>query len=140
MVESAVDIHFRKFSGKQRRALESVRTTILDSLPGATEVIKYGIPTYVIEGVAVIGIDGYKNHNSLFPYGSAINSIFNKELSNFVTTKGSIHFSKERPFPKTLLKKIIRERIKLINASYPKRNGEYLQFYLNGELKIKNKT
>jgi uncharacterized protein YdhG (YjbR/CyaY superfamily) len=139
MVESAVDIHFRQFSGEQRRTLEAVRRTILESLSGANEVIKYGIPTFVIEGVAVIGLDGYKNHNSLFPYGSAINLIFEKELSSFVKTKGSIHFSKERPFPKTLLKKIIRERIRLINATYPKKNGEYLQFYLSGELKVREK-
>jgi uncharacterized protein YdhG (YjbR/CyaY superfamily) len=36
------------------------------------------------------------------------------ELSGYTQTKGSIHFDKEKPMPKTLLKKIIKERLKQI--------------------------
>lgn len=139
MTKSLVSQHIKEFDKEQRVALQEVRQVILEALPTCKEVIKYGIPTYEIEGVAVIGFDGFKNHNSIFPYGSAINQILAKELAKYRQTKGSIHFDKEKAFPKGLLRRIIKERIRIINASYPKKNGEYLQFSNNGALKIKEK-
>lgn len=139
MAENVVSKHLKGFEKEQRASLEEVRQTILAALPECKEVIKYGIPTYEIEGVAVIGFDGFKSHNSIFPYGSAINQILAKELAGYEQTKGSIHFAKEKPFPKGLLRQIIKERIRLINASYPKKNGEYMQFSRNGTLRIKEK-
>ena len=139
MAATSVNNRLKVFDKEQRAALQEVRQVILEALPTCKEVIKYGIPTYEIEGVAVIGFDGFKNHNSIFPYGSAINQILSQELAKYPQTKGSIHFDKEKAFPKGLLRRIIKERIKLINASYPKKNGEYLQFSNNGTLKIKEK-
>ena len=108
---------------------------IAAELPTATQVIKYGIPTFMIEGVAIIGFDGFKMHNSVFPYSGSTNLMLAKELAGYEQTKGSIHFALDKRFPKPLLKKIIKARITQINASYPKRTGEYLEFYGNGVLR-----
>ncbi len=139
VMQKTVTSRLKEFERDQRVTLEQVRGIILEALPASKEVIKYGIPTYEIEGVAVIGFDGFKYHNSIFPYGSAINEIFAEELAKYEQTKGSIHFDKERAFPKGLLRRIIKERIRIINASYPKKNGEYLQFSSKGELRIREK-
>ena len=114
MSKTEITAHLKKFDKPQRDALQAVRITIAELLPEADEVIKYAIPTFAIEGKGVIGFDGYKNHNSIFPYSGSVNEILRVDLTKYVQTKGSIHFEKEKPFPKALLKKIIKERLKQI--------------------------
>lgn len=116
-----------------------LRDQIASELPHSEQVVKYGIPTFLIEGVPVIGFDGYKNHNSIFPYSGSFNVRLKGDLENYVQTKGSIHFELTSNFPKSLLKKILKERISQINATYPKRNGEFMEFYLDGTLKTRGK-
>ena len=108
-------------------------------LPTAEQVIKYGIPTFLIEGVSVIGFDGFKNHNSIFPYSGSFNSRLKKDLEKFEQTKGSIHFELGKAIPKPLVNKILDERIRQINDTFPKKSGEFLEFYSNGVLKAKGK-
>jgi len=61
------------------------------------------------------------------------------ELAQYEQTKGSIHFAMDKRFPKPLLKKIIKVRIQQLNASFPKKTGEFLEFYGNGVLKASGK-
>ena len=114
MSKAEITAHLKKFDKPQREALQAVRIVIAEALPEAEEVIKYGIPTFAINGKGVIGFDGYKNHNSIFPYSGSIGARLKDELAHYEQTKGSIHFDKEKPMPKTLLKKIIKERLKQI--------------------------
>ena len=139
MSKALVDKHLKKFEIGQRSILQNLREMIAAELPTATEAIKYGIPTFLIEGVPVLGYDGYKNHNSIFPYSGSVNSLLKAELAQYVQTKGSIHFAVDKRVPKPLLKKIIKAKIQQINAGYPKKTGEFLEFYGNGVLKSSGK-
>ena len=139
MSKVLVDKHLKKFESDQRAILQNLREMIAAELPTATEVIKYGIPTFLINGVPVVGFDGYKNHNSLFPYSGTTNSLLKAELATYVQTKGSIHFAVDKRFPKPLLRKILKVKISQINSSYPKKTGELLEFYGNGVLKASGK-
>jgi len=139
MSKAYLAAHLRKFPPVQRKILVDLREYIESRLPASTQVIKYGIPTFLIEGVPVIGFDGFKNHNSIFPYNGSFNARLREELKNYEQTKGSIHFEVEKSIPKLLVKKILDERIKQINGMYPKKSGEYLEFYPNGILKAKGK-
>ena len=139
MSKVLVDKHLKKFEIGQRAILQNLREMISAELPTATEAIKYGIPTFVIEGIGVIGYDGYKKHNSLFPYSGSTTSLLKAELAQYEQTKGSVHFAVDKRFPKPLLKKIIKVRIQQLNATYPKKTGEFLEFYGNGVLKASGK-
>ena len=134
---SVIDDHLARFSGDQLAALTATVETIRRALPGAVEVISYGMPTFKAgdaKGPAVIGLDGFTRHNSLFPYSGSIPTQFADELGRYEQTKGSIHFPVDRAFPATLLKRILKARIREINASYPKPNGEFRQYDGTGTL------
>ena len=139
MSEAQITAHLRKLPLEQRKILLDLRDHIASKLPTAEQVIKYGIPTFVIEGVPVLGFDGYKNHNSIFPYSGSFNTRLKKDLEKYEQTKGSIHFEGGKSIPKPLINKILVERIRQINDSYPKKTGEYLEFFTNGILKAKGK-
>jgi len=139
MTSAQVTAHLKKFRPDQRKILSELRDQIVAKLPTAEQVIKYGIPTFLIEGVPVIGFDGFKNHNSIFPYSGSFNSRLEKDLEKYEQTKGSIHFELGKVIPKALVNKILEERIRQINDTYPKKSGEFLEFYSNGVLKAKGK-
>ena len=111
MSKAEVTAHLKKFDKPQRDALQAVRLTIAEVLPEAEEVIKYGIPTFTINRKGVFGFDGFKKHNSLFPYSGSFNEIYKHELKGYEMTKSAIHFEIDKPFPKTLLKKLVKARL-----------------------------
>jgi uncharacterized protein YdhG (YjbR/CyaY superfamily) len=111
VTKALVTAHLKNFPAEQRRSLEAMRAQIAAELPDAKEVIKYGIPTFVIDGVPILGFSGYKEHNSLFPYSGSVTSKLEKELAPYGQTKGSIHFEIGKPIPKALLKKIIKAKM-----------------------------
>jgi uncharacterized protein YdhG (YjbR/CyaY superfamily) len=114
MSKAEVTAHLKKFDKPQRDALQAVRETIAEVLPDAEEVIKYGIPTFTVNGKGIFGYDGFKKHNSLFPYSGSFNQLFQDELKGYEQTKSSIHFAIDKPFPKTLLKKLVKARLKML--------------------------
>jgi uncharacterized protein YdhG (YjbR/CyaY superfamily) len=139
MSNAQVRAHLKKFGPQQKKILTDLQDHIALKLPTSELVIKYGIPTFLIEGVSVIGFDGYKAHNSIFPYSGSFNVRLKKELAKYEQTKGSIHFEVGMSIPKQLLNKILHERISQINSEYPKKSGKFLEFYMNGVLKAKGR-
>jgi uncharacterized protein YdhG (YjbR/CyaY superfamily) len=93
-----------------RDALEKLRQTIKQLVPDAIEVISYQMPAFKYHGILVY-FAAFKNHCSLFPGNAKIISQFKDELKEFVTSKGTIQFTLEKPIPDDLLKKIIIARM-----------------------------
>ena len=118
MSNARVSAHLKKFSPDQKKILTDLRNHIASKLPKSEQIIKYGIPTFLIEDVPVIGFDGYKSHNSVFPYSGSFNSRLKKELEQYVQTKGSIHFEGGKSIPKLLINQILTERIQQINDAF----------------------
>lgn len=139
MVTNAVDAVLARFDDPQRTALQGTRVDIGQLLPGAVEGIAWGMPTWRIDGDAVVSILGFAKHNSVFPNSGAVIERLGNRLDGFVVTKGSIHFDSHRPFPKPLMRVLLRERIAEINASYPKASGESKEFYDNGFVRSKGR-
>ena len=131
-----VDAHLARFAGAQAQALQTTRERIAAALPGAEQVIAYGMPTFKVDGVAVVGFDGFKAHNSLFPYSGGVVALVADARPEWAVSKGTIQFPLAEPFPGPLLKRVLALRIDEINAGYPKRGGETKEFYDNGRLKL----
>ena len=123
---------------EQRALLLSLREELLRLAPGAKDRVSYSMPTLEISGQILLHYSGFKNHNSIFA-GSELPFRLAKELGDRVVSKGTIQFGVDEQLPKALLKKIVTERIKIINEQYPKKSCEYLEFYDNGYLKSKGK-
>jgi uncharacterized protein YdhG (YjbR/CyaY superfamily) len=84
MSSAQVTAHLKNFGPEQKKILTDLRDHIASKLPSAEQVIKYGIPTFLIEGVPVIGFDGYKAHNSIFPYSGSFNARLKKDLEKYI--------------------------------------------------------
>ena len=83
---SVLDKHRATFTAAQRTALQSTVAIIRAALPGAAEAISYGMPTFKVGGpmgTAVIGLDGFRAHNSVFPYSVGVLREFSAALAGY---------------------------------------------------------
>jgi len=94
-----------------RIVLEKMRRIIKMAAPGAEELISYGMPAYRYHGMLVY-FAGFKNHYSLFPGNASMIAEMAEELKEYKTSKGTIQFALDKPMPVTLIKKIVKARMK----------------------------
>ncbi len=90
--------------------LDEIRKAIKELAPGAKETIKYGIPTFTLNG-NFVHFAGFKSHIGFYPTPSGIEA-FKKELSIYKGAKGSVQFPLDKPLPLDLITKIVKFRVK----------------------------
>ena len=110
-VPVTVDEYINGFSDEARIILLKLRDIIRSTAPKAEEYIGYQMPAYKLHGPLVY-FGGFKNHCSLFPASKNILAQFKDELADYKTSTGTLQFSLSKPLPVTLIKKIIRSRVK----------------------------
>lgn len=106
---------------EQRAALEKVRQAIHKAAPNAEECINYGVPAFRLDGMVFARFGAAKKHCSYFPMSGSIVAAFTKELKGYETTKGSIHFSVDKPLPPSLIRKLVKARLGEISARKTKK-------------------
>jgi uncharacterized protein YdhG (YjbR/CyaY superfamily) len=97
-----------------RPLLEQMRQIIKAVVPQATEAMKYGIPTFVLNG-NLVHFAIYKNHIGFYPTPSGINA-FKSELKPYKFSKGAIQFPIDKPLPDELITKITKFRVEENNS------------------------
>ncbi len=95
-----------------RPTLERVRNTIRKAVPNAEEVMAYQIPTYKLNGKAVIYFAGWKQHFSLYPATAGVVAEFGDDLSPYEISKGTIRFPLSTDVPANLISRIAKHRAK----------------------------
>jgi uncharacterized protein YdhG (YjbR/CyaY superfamily) len=86
-----------------------VRATIRKAAPEATETIKYGIPTFVLEE-NLVHFAAFKKHIGFYPTPSAM-AAFRDQLSAYKSAKGSVQFPLASPMPLKLIERMVRFRV-----------------------------
>lgn len=92
-------------------ALQKLRQTIKAAAPDAAEIISYGMPAFKWNGM-LVGFAAAKNHVGFYPWNGTTVDKFKDELKNYDTSKGTIRFAINKPIPMTLIKKIVKSRMK----------------------------
>ena len=96
--------------------LGRVRSAIRKAMPGADEVISYEIPTYKLNGRAMLHFAGWKQHYSLYPAGERLVAAFKDELASYTVDKGTIRFPLSQPVPVKLIERIAKFRAQEVAA------------------------
>jgi uncharacterized protein YdhG (YjbR/CyaY superfamily) len=101
--------------------LQELRKIIKAAAPDAEEKISYQLPAFFQNGPLVY-FGASKNHIGFYPTGIGVEA-FKKELTGYVTTKGSIHLSMDKPLPKELIQKIVKFKV-IENLKTPRKIKE----------------
>ncbi len=117
-----VDDYLSRVSATQRKALEQLRRTIKSVAPTAEEIISYQIPTFKLNGRMLVSYAAFAEHCSFFP-GAGPTEVHQEELKSFATSKGTVRFTPDKPLSSSLIKKMVKTRIKLNEAAERKKKG-----------------
>jgi uncharacterized protein YdhG (YjbR/CyaY superfamily) len=98
-----------EFPEEVQAILQKIRKTIQQAAPDAKEAIKYGMPTFVLNG-NLVHFAAYKNHIGFYPAPTGIDA-FIKELEVYRTGKGTIQFQIDKPIPFDLIAKVVKFRV-----------------------------
>jgi uncharacterized protein YdhG (YjbR/CyaY superfamily) len=106
----SVDEYMAAQADGARPTLRSVRAAIRKALPGSEETMSYGIPTYRVDGRAVIYFAGWKQHYSVYPATSRVIAALEDELKPYEVEKGTIRFPFSGRVPARLIARIAKLR------------------------------
>jgi uncharacterized protein YdhG (YjbR/CyaY superfamily) len=101
--------------------LEEVRKTIKEVAPDAMESISYQMPYYAKKGNlpwnkrSIVWFGLQSRHIGLYLPPPIIEK-HKRELSVYKTTKSAIHFPLDEKLPITLIKKLVKARMKINDA------------------------
>lgn len=111
----------------QRETMLEMRLRILQVVPNAKEVIKYGMPAFEVNGQIVAGLMSNKKHVGYYPFSGSTLGNFKNELKNYSKTKAALHIPINKPIPKSLVRTLVRARIsqcEVIQGKTPKNPKE----------------
>lgn len=108
---ATIDQFLASIPDAQRTALEDLRRTIREAAPDATEGINYGVPAFKLNGRPLVSFGAAKNHLALYVQSPGVMEAHAAELKGFETTKGSVHFSPDKPLPAALVTTLVKARI-----------------------------
>ena len=106
----AVAAYYKRAPSPQRETLLAMRERILEVVPDAVEVMKYSMPTFVVDGTPVCGLMAHKRHVGYYPFSGQVLAQFPDLFEKYGGTKGALHVPIDAPLPKAAIRRLIRAR------------------------------
>lgn len=120
---SSIQDYISKAPEQTRDKLIQLYETIKEVLPAEIEeTISYQMPTFKINGKAVVYFGAFAKHISLFPFPSGIKE-FEEETKNYTTSTGTIQFPLNEDLPVDLIKRITKFRVEEVMNKAAKSYG-----------------
>jgi len=104
-----IDEYIAAYPANVQELLQTMRNTIYNAAPDATEAITYGIPTFKLNG-NLVHFGGYKNHIGFYPAPMGIEA-FKEETAQYEAGKGTLQFPIDKPLPLDLISRIVKFRV-----------------------------
>jgi uncharacterized protein YdhG (YjbR/CyaY superfamily) len=104
-----VDAYIASFPADVQAGLASLRSVVLEGLPGASESISYGMPTYSIDGRHLMFFAGWKAHLALYAVYSVADDdpALEAELEPLRSGKDTLKLRLDKPLPRELLVRVV---------------------------------
>ena len=110
--KQAVDAYIAAAPKAAQPRLRQLRKLIKEAAPEATERLSYGMPFYDYRG-RLIYFSAFKSHIGVYPVGEAAK---HKELSKYMTGRGTYRFALDEPLPLDQIRKLVEARVKTNEA------------------------
>ena len=109
----AVDGYLSTLGRDERETLQRLRTLIKKTVPQVEERISYGTAVMFSLGRDLVGFVSQPQHLSFFTASPKLAKAMKREITKTHEVSGAtIHFSPDNPLPPTLVRKILRSRVR----------------------------
>lgn len=106
---TTVEQYFAALPETTRSLMETLRATIQQAAPKATEMLSYGMPAFKQHDVLVY-YAAWKEHIALYPLPLALLES-SPELARYKSSKGTAKFPLNQPLPLDLIAQIVQFRL-----------------------------
>ncbi|MDI1460459.1 DUF1801 domain-containing protein [Catellatospora sp. KI3] len=107
-----IDEYIRGFAGQGRELLRQLHALARETVPGASEAIKWGYPTWVHpSGTILFAVRGHTRHAN-FAFTPSTRDAFETELVGMETGRHTVRIPYDRPAPTDLLRRMITYRVR----------------------------
>jgi uncharacterized protein YdhG (YjbR/CyaY superfamily) len=106
-----VDAYLATLPADQRALLERVSGQIRTVMPDAEETISYAMPSFRQGNRFVVSYAGWKQHCSIYPLTDSFLAAHGDEVKGYSRTKGSLHFTPDKPLPDGIVEELVRARL-----------------------------
>ena len=108
---TSVDEYIQSFPKDVQVTLGKVRRTLHKMVPGAVDVISYGIPCLKLDNRYLVYFAGWKKHVSLYPIPSGTPA-YRKKISRYVAGKGTLKFPLTENIPLDIVEDTVKYLLK----------------------------
>lgn len=85
-----VDAYLAALPADRRAVVEEIRRRVLAVVPEATEVIRYDMPTWQVDGQSLVHVAAWKQHVSLYPVPPEGDAELDRDLAPYAGAKGTL--------------------------------------------------
>ena len=109
----AVDAYLATLPEAERDSLEQLRALIKRTIPQIEERVSYGTTVMFSLGRDLVGFVSQPRHLSFFTASPKVAQAMKTEITKTHRLSGAtIHFSADQPLPSSLVKKLLRARVR----------------------------
>lgn len=107
---ATIDEYIAGLPAHVQDVLTQIRMTIRYTAPDADETIKYGMPTFTLNG-NLVHFGAFKTHIGFYPPPRGMDK-FKDRLTRYEGPKGSLRFPLDEPIPYDLIAEIVKARVR----------------------------
>jgi uncharacterized protein YdhG (YjbR/CyaY superfamily) len=96
--------------GPVREILNEVRRRVATAVPGVAEAISYDIPTFQVDGKALIYVAGWKRHIAVYPVPDGDEAL-QRDVERYRSGRGTLKFELSEPFPYELFDRLVQAAV-----------------------------
>jgi uncharacterized protein YdhG (YjbR/CyaY superfamily) len=115
---ATVDDYMADLPEDRRAVMQTLRRTMAEAAPQATETIAYNMPALRLNGKFLISYEAFKNHYSVFPWTDRMAEELGDELKPYVHGKGTLRFPAGESIPVDLVTRIMRIRLDEVGGEH----------------------
>jgi len=102
---ATVDEYIDSRPGDAAEILREIRRRVHAAVPGAGEVISYGIPALTIGGKNLIFFGAWKTHISVYPVPAG-DAALHQDMAPYLAGRGTLKFALAKPVPYELIQRV----------------------------------
>jgi len=107
-----IDEYLAGVRDDQRSALQKLRLTIKAAAPKAQECISYQLAAFRLDGKVLVAFGATDKHCAFYPMSGSTIAAHKDALEGYETSKGTIRFQPDQPLPASLVRKLVKARMK----------------------------
>ncbi len=102
---ATVDEYIGSCPDDVQEILREIRQRVHAAMPGAGEVISYGIPAMTLGGKQLIYFGAWKTHISVYPLPAG-DAALQQDIAPYLAGKGTLRFWLREPVPYELIERV----------------------------------